>query len=93
MAIDHLLCGVIPKWNLKNGNIIMKIPATPVDFVFATIEFFSTCFFSDVSKVDVFSWVSGRTIPSDGTRAPRSGGWSFPTGGLAYNTQNYIKSK
>ena len=31
-----------------------------------------------------FSGRSGRTVEPDGTKAARSGGWSFPTGGLAY---------
>lgn len=30
-----------------------------------------------------FSGWSGKLIVPDGTRAARSGGWSFPTGGLA----------
>lgn len=61
-----------------------------VDLVSAAIGFFSTQLFAELTEAAVFSWVSGRIGTSDGTRAARSGGWSFPTGGLAYNKQFFF---
>lgn len=37
-----------------------------------------------LSDEDIFSEKSGRAMLSDGTKAAKSGGWSFPTLGLAY---------
>lgn len=36
-----------------------------------------------LDKDTAFSDGSGETVTPDGTRAARSGGWSFPTTGLA----------
>lgn len=38
---------------------------------------------------DACSGRSGRTVEPDGTKAARSGGWSFPTAGLAYKQYRY----
>lgn len=55
-----------------------KLPVTAVELLPAL------GWFPDESCEGVFSGRSGRTVEPDGTKEARSGGWSFPTGGLAY---------
>lgn len=43
----------------------------------------TTWSFGGASRDAAFSGGSGKTMDADGTRAARSGGLSFPTGGLA----------
>lgn len=59
--------------------IAIIVPATTFDLISA-----ATWFFTGATEDAVLSRLSGRIGTSDGTRAARSGGWSFPTGGLAY---------
>lgn len=54
------------------------LPATALDFLSVT-PWFSL----ESGREDTFSGVSGRRAEPDGTSPARSGGWSFPTEGLA----------
>lgn len=55
-----------------------EVPVISVDLLSET-----TWAFGGACKDAAFSGRSGKTMESDGTRAARSGGLSFPTGGLA----------
>lgn len=60
-----------------NITIIVSLPETSLDTVVWS-PLMGTC------EEGCFSGLSGNTIEPDGTRAARSGGWSFPTGGFSY---------
>lgn len=47
----------------------------------------------EICKEATFSGRSGITVDPAGTKAARSGGWSFPTVGLAYNKYINIELK
>lgn len=63
--------------------VAVVLPAAADDFLSTEAGF------SVESEETVFSGGSGKTMASDGTRLARSGGWSFPTIGLAYVVQVY----
>lgn len=58
--------------------LLDKLPATAAELLAAL-----TCFPVE-SCEGAFTGRSDKTEASDGTKEARSGGWSFPTGGLAY---------
>lgn len=72
-------------------NILKKIIHLPtvhdrsIPVTAAGLLLMGTWFCSATWAESAFTGRSDRMGASDGTRAARSGGWSFPTGGLAYN--------
>lgn len=69
----------------KEKESIGNIPVAITGWSFAEVWIFS-----EPWEVSFFSGGSAMTFASDGTRLARSGGWSFPTVGLACdnNTQS-----
>lgn len=70
--------------HLKKKKNRLEIPVAITGWLFAEVWIFS-----EPWEVSCFSGGSAMTFASDGTRLARSGGWSFPTVGLACdnNTQ------
>lgn len=63
------------RWSI---NINKSLPETPVDLLLT-----GAWFMSETCEGAALSGWPDMAIASDGTRDARSGGWSFPTGGLA----------
>ena len=63
------------------------VPVAATDFLFTGGEFsVGSCGGAALS-----GW-SGWIVEPDGTKEARSGGWSFPTVGLAYREHNFVSS-
>lgn len=78
---QYLKCLLLPckRQNQLRSKIKFWVPAVAVDFLSA-----ETGVSAWPCKGTAFSAGSDRMVEPDGTKAARSGGWSFPTGGLAY---------
>ena len=59
--------------------LLDKLPVTAAELLPAL-----TWFPVESCEEGTFSGRFSRTLEHDGTKAARSGGWSFPMGGLAY---------
>lgn len=66
----------------KEKEATENIPVTTVGWLFTEMWFFSEPWVDPC-----FSGRSAKTAASEGTRVARSGGWSFPTVGLACQKQ------
>lgn len=83
-----------PQWYVHSIEISSRklksdhVPVGAMDFLSTEIEFsIEPC------EATSFSAGSGRTVEPDGTKAARSGGWSFPTGGLASTKYDFLYSE